>query len=414
MKKKIILTVILLFSIALSIGIVSANENITSIDNTLTIENDNTPIEEIDSDNEPLSQSNDYNVIIKAKSSNNKIKVEIKDKEFPDSNVVVDTLYYQFDNGPKKISINYEDYENGAIYSIAHNLGTGRHTVTLSISDSIYKAAPVTLNFIAKKTPTIKTAKCTTTSNYVTLKASVMLDGKKVNQGKVKFTIKGKTYTASVKNGVAIKKLKIGNGYYKYKATYTSSKYNSKSSSNYAIKGNKYYTLKTKGIDSNTYTIKIPFKKYLKLVNAKKGGYNIRFNIKTGKTAKFVSSKDIYKTKTVYKWKQIKVLDYEYYGDYGESYSYSTAKYFNNGWTYVGGYDKTYSDGYEHYSIFKKKVKTTEKVWAGTKNSYSSKNYPLRCFVGINENSKLTCRWDISRESQLKAYLVIPHWKGKL
>ena len=204
------------------------------------------------------------------------------------------------------------------------------------------------------------------------------------------------------------------NGYYKYKATYSSPKYNTKSSSNYAIKGNKYYTLKTKGLNGGNYTIKIPFKKYLKLVNAKRGEYFTSFKLKTGKTAKFISSKDIYKTKTVYTWKKIKVLDYESFWDYGESYSYSTEKYYRNGWTYVGGYDKTFSDGYEHYSIFKKKVKTTKKVYVGTKNTYSNKNYPVRCFVGINENSKLTCRWDISPESQLQAYLVIPHWSGKL
>ena len=206
----------------------------------------------------------------------------------------------------------------------------------------------------------------------------------------------------------------INNGCHFYKATFTSPHHFTKSSSNYAIKGKTYYTFKTKGLNGKTYTIKIPFKKYPKLVNAKREGYYTSIKVKTGKTAKFMSSKDIYTTKTVYKWKKIKVLDYEEYWDYGTTYSYDTYKYYKAGWTYVGGSSKTFSDGYEHYSIFKKKVKTTEKVWVGTKNTYSSKNYPLRFFAGINENGKLYCRWDISRESQLKANLIIPHWSGKL
>lgn len=410
MRKQIIFTIIL-FTIVFSISVVSASENIT--DDSLSIENDNTPNEKIDSD-DVLSGDTVYTTI-EAKATGNKIKVEVKNPDFYDSNIVVDTLYYQFDNGRKKISNDYGDYENGATYIIHHNLGIGHHTITLSIKDSVYEADSIILGFnVAKETPNVKAIKCTTTKKYVTLKATVTLNGKKLKEGKVKFTIKGKTYTINVKNGVATKKLKIKNGYYKYKATYTSSKYNTKSSSNYAIKGNKYYTLKTKGLDGKTYVIKIPFKKYLKLINAKREGYFTIIKVKTGKTAKFISSKDIYKTKTVYKWKKIKVLDYESFWDYGESYSYSTEKYFRNGWTYVGGYDKTFSDGYEHYSIFKKKVKTTKKVWVGTKNTYSSKNYPLKFYASVNENSKLYCRWYISPENQLKACLVISHWKGKL
>ena len=59
-------------------------------------------------------------------------------------------------------------------------------------------------------------------------------------------------------------------------------------------------------------------------------------------------------------------------------------------------------------------VKTTKKVYVGCKNVLSDKKYTLRFYAGINENSKLYCRWDIPRESQLKANLVIPHWSGRL
>ena len=403
-------------------GIVSASENMTT-DNPISLEEDNDKIAQIDSNNEKLSDDEDsYPVEIVAKASNKYVKVEIKDPYYTETNAVADCLYYKFDNGKKKIASDYYDSEHGAVYKIPHNLKNGRHTVILSISDSVYTADPLFVEFYVnnteqtdtKKTPTVKTTKCTTTGKYVTLKATVTYNGKKIKEGKVKFTIKGKTYTVNVKNGVAVKKLKVKNGYHKYKATFSSSKYKTKSSSNYAIKGKKYYTLKTKGLNGATYTIKIPFKKYLKLVNAKRDGYFTSINVKTGKTAKFIIYKDVYKTKTVYKWTKKKVLDYESFWETGESYSYSTSKYFNNGWTYVGGYDKTYSNGYEHYSIFKKKVKTTKKVWVGVKNTYSSKNYPLKFYVGINENSKLYCRWYITRESQLKANLIIPHWSGKL
>ena len=73
MRKRIIFT-ILLFTIVFSISVVSASENIT--DDSLSIENDNTPIEKIDSD-DVLSDDTVYTTI-EAKASGNKIKVEVK------------------------------------------------------------------------------------------------------------------------------------------------------------------------------------------------------------------------------------------------------------------------------------------------------------------------------------------------
>ena len=169
MRKGIIFT-ILLFTIVFSISVVSASENIT--DDSISIENDNTPIEKIDSE-DVLSDDKIYTTI-EAKASGDKIKVEVKDPDYYDSNLVVDRLYYQFDNSTKKISSNYEDYENGATYIIPHNLEIGHHTVTLSILDSVYESDLITLEFnVAKKTPTVKAIKCTTTNKYVTLKATV-------------------------------------------------------------------------------------------------------------------------------------------------------------------------------------------------------------------------------------------------
>lgn len=396
----------LLILIALTVGAVSASENMTTED----------ALQDSDDISADIPEET-YNAEITAKvqTNNNKVRVIVNDYEDPYNNAMVDKIKYQFDDGKIKSWDEYEDGSKGATYYIPFKLNNGHHKVTLSIQDSYYTSKPITFNFeLDKKTVSLKAVKCTTTNKKITMKAIIKSNGKKVNEGKVIFKIKGKTYTVNVKNGVATKNIKISNGYHKYTATFKSSNYYTKSSSNYAIKGKKFYTFKTKGLNGKTYTIKIPFKKYLKLVVAKRNGYYDDISVKTGKKEKFVSSKDIYKTKTVYKWKKIKVLDYESFWDYGESYSYSTAKYYRNGWTYVGGYDKTFNNGYEHYTIFKKKVKTTEKVWVGSKTVYSSKLYTLRFTAGVNENSKLYCRWDISRESQLKANLVIPHWSAKL
>ena len=351
MKKIFLISLVII--IALSIGVVSASENIT---------NDNVLSDYSDDISSNIDEENNYNaeIIAKVKQDSDIIRVEIRDNDDPYNNAWVDELEYRIDNGAKKSLDEFQDGYNGATYYIPYKLSNGKHKVELSIQDEYYKAKPLVLNFkIDKKTPTIKAIKCKTTDKKVILKATVKYNGKNINEGKVTFKIKGKTYTVNVKKGVAIKKLKIKNGYHLYTATFKSSKYFVKSSANYAIKGNKYYIIKTKGLRGGTYSIKIPFKQYLKLVEAKRNGYFDHISMKTGKKEKFVATKDIYTTKTDYKWKKIYVLDYESFWDYGESYSYSTEKYYRDGWQYVGGYDKTFSDGYEHYSIFKKKVKSS-------------------------------------------------------
>lgn len=415
MKKIFLVSLVIL--VALAIGAVSASENQT-MDAALGDADDIGSDTSVETDIE-----NDYNAEIKAKVNKNsdKIKVEIKDFDDPYNNAMVDKIKYKFDDGNVKTLDDFEDGDYGATYYIPLKLDPGSHKVEISIKDSYYKAKPLILNFkLDKKSPTIKAVKCTTTDEKVVLKATVKYNGKNLNEGKVVFKIKGKTYTVGVKNGVAIKKLKISRGYHKYKATFKSSKYYAKSSSSYAIKGKKYYTLKASGVDGKTYTIKIPFKKYLKLVNAKRNYVYASIKVKTGKTAKFIGTKDIYTTKTVYKWKKIKVLSYKSVSnsDWSDStyYNYPLDKYFKNGWT-LYGWTSSYSNNghvYKDYAKLKKKVKTTEKVYVGSKTTYSSKSYPLRFTAGVNENGKLYCRWDISRESQLKANLIIPHWSGKL
>ena len=402
--RKIFLIILVILAIV-SVSAVSASENITADDSLLSESSQENP------------NDNTYNSEITAKydEPNERVKIYVKENYGEKEDALVEKVKCKFDNRTTKSTDSYIDGYNGAFYAIStSSLDKGKHQAEIRIVDSFYKAKPILFDFtVNKKIATLHAVKITTTSDII-LKATVKCNGKNVNEGKVTFKIKGKSYTASVKNGIATKKIKLGNGYYTYKATFKSSKFSAKSSSNHAIKGNKYYTFKQKGVYGGTYSINIPFKKYLKLVEAKRNGYYKYFTLKTGKTDKFISSKEIYTTKTVYKWKQVKVLDYTSYWDTQESYSYSLSKYYTNGWTYIGGYDKTYSNGYDHYSIFKKKVKTTQRVYVGSKTVYSSKSYPLRFFIGVNENSKLYCEWDITRENQLKACIVIPHWSGRL
>lgn len=132
MRKIFLISILVL--ITLTIGAVSASENITA-DNTLTGE------DAISSD---VSADVTYNAKITAKvdENNNNIKVIIKDYDDQYNNAMVDKIKYKFDNGATKSWDDYEDGANGATYYIPYKLSNGKHKVTLSIEDYYYNAKP--------------------------------------------------------------------------------------------------------------------------------------------------------------------------------------------------------------------------------------------------------------------------------
>lgn len=105
----------------------------------------------------------------------------------------------------------YVGEEFGADITPDH-LKVGSYKIKISSADKKVKAEPVTKNIkIAKTSIKLQAKKASISSNdTIQLKAVLKFkNNEKVNEGKVKFTIDGKSYTANVKNGVATKNIKV-------------------------------------------------------------------------------------------------------------------------------------------------------------------------------------------------------------
>lgn len=118
--------------------------------------------------------------------------------------------YYK--NGKK---VGYEEYyctdEDGINYITPDELKVGTYTAKVSCNEGKVKAIAKTRTItIAKTSISLKAANVKASGNEdVQLKASLKFqNNRKVNEGKVKFTIDGKSYVVKVKNGVAVKKIK--------------------------------------------------------------------------------------------------------------------------------------------------------------------------------------------------------------
>lgn len=120
--------------------------------------------------------------------------------------------YYK--NGKK---IDYEYYctgEDGMNYITPDNLKVGTYTAKVSCDEPNIKVEPRYKKVIVKKTSIIlKSKEISASSNgNMQLKADLIFkNNQKVNEGKVKFTVDGKSYTVKVHNGVATKTIKLKN-----------------------------------------------------------------------------------------------------------------------------------------------------------------------------------------------------------
>ena len=118
--------------------------------------------------------------------------------------------YYK--NGKK---VGYEEYyctdKDGINYITPDELKVGTYTAKVSCNEGKVKAITKERTItIAKTSISLKAANVKASGNeYVQLKASLKFqNNRKVNEGKVKFTIDGKSYVVKVKNGIAVKKIK--------------------------------------------------------------------------------------------------------------------------------------------------------------------------------------------------------------
>lgn len=144
----------------------------------------------------------------------------------------------------------YKTDANGVAY-ITPTVAVGKYTVKITVDDTAgnVTAAAITKTLtIVKTTSKVTAKKVTAYKGYkITLKAVLgkTKNGQKINEGKVKFKINGKTYTVKVKNGVATKKIKLTKvKTYKYTAQFlgTSNIKKSKVSTGKAIVKNTYAT----------------------------------------------------------------------------------------------------------------------------------------------------------------------------
>lgn len=141
------------------------------------------------------------------------IKVTVTDKTTGKG--IATTLKVQYvQNGKIAKEASYKTDSNG-VAQITTALPVGKYVFKIShddTKDNVTAAAVSKVLSIVKTTTKVTAKKATAYKGYkVTLKAvlSKTKDGKKVNEGKVKFKINGKTYTVKVKNGAATKKIKL-------------------------------------------------------------------------------------------------------------------------------------------------------------------------------------------------------------
>ena len=120
--------------------------------------------------------------------------------------------YYK--NGKRIDEEFYYTNEEGINYITPDYLKPGTYKAKVSCEEPNIKVEPKYKTIIIKKTSIILKAKDISSSGNenIELKANLKFkNNKKVNEGKVKFTVDGKSYTVNVKDGVATKTIKVKN-----------------------------------------------------------------------------------------------------------------------------------------------------------------------------------------------------------
>lgn len=265
----------------MSIGVASAHENTTDA---------------LSDDSTVFSDDEGYNARIIAEDMReqyspygNDIIFNIEDMEGKPIDDAKPTVTY--DNRKVRAGYDSEHFYSGddGTYVLDVDPAAGNHKVRIELNTSKYRAEPVFMNVKIYKATTIMSLKkyVTTTSEYAVLKAKVKDDfDNMLSGGKVKFKINGKTYSAKVKDGVATKKIKLSKAKtYTYSATFTSKNFKTKTvkSKIYIKKAKKYYTLKiTNPKIDRTFKVNLPYKKYVKILNAKNNGKHAAGEVNTG------------------------------------------------------------------------------------------------------------------------------------
>ena len=256
--KRIIISVIFIVGF-LAISAVSADDNITS-DNE--VYNARIIAKDVSKEYDPIEGST---VLFRI--------VDMNGKAVDDAEPTA-----TYDN--KKVDVVYDDYHyfssKPGTYYIDRYPVLGNHKVKITLDSLDYSAKPVLINVKITKMPTKLTLKkyVTTNKQYAVMKATVKdrFDDT-VDEGKVIFKVNGKSYSVKVKDGVAVKKIKLNKAKtYSYKATFSAKNYVTKTaySKLYIKKAKKYYTLKIRNPKiKKTFKVKLSYKKYVKILNAK-------------------------------------------------------------------------------------------------------------------------------------------------
>ena len=222
--------------------------------------------------------------------------------------------------------------------------------------------------------------KCkTNVVKYATLKATVKkTNGKSIDEGSVKFKINGKTFKVKVKNGVAVKKIRLSKkNTYTYNARFVSKYYKSEVSSSKIVVTNVMFK-------KGKFVFGLTAKQYKKLDYALKHKHGKRINLRImAKTNQYYnykkpiySTKYIQKSKWVYKYKLASEDWWDEYGSEWENYNPTTP----SGYTWCGSVYKSGDGWSKTYYKYKKKVYYTdsEEVLVG----YTTKRLPVYACIG--------------------------------